>query len=141
MTVREADLPGSRAERLGLADRKMPACDEVVRPDHDQHEPADPEPVRDVDRIARSLDGYREGRPHARVDFERYDFDASARSGYSTRDVHEFYAEGFSSFHQDAAHAALVQRNAPELYRRLLEESRTEGTTPSWVDSSGRVVD
>lgn len=90
--------------------------------------------------IGDSFEAYRAERPHVRAEYERYDFDVGARTGYSATDVHEFYAEGFSAFHGDAEHARRLEHNAPGLYRHLLEESRAEGTTPSWIRSDGTVA-
>jgi len=91
--------------------------------------------------MARALDSYREGRPHSRDAYERYDFDAGARSGYAATDVHEFYAEGFAALHGSAERSARIERNAPELYRRLVDEARAAGTTPAWIGADGHVIE
>ena len=92
--------------------------------------------------LARAQDSYRDGLPRGSGASETYDFDWGARAGYArTGDVHEFYAEGVAALHGSAERSARIERNAPELYRRLVEESRAEGTTPAWIGSDGHVIE
>jgi hypothetical protein len=81
-----------------------------------------------------SFEAYGDRRSLDHVVRESQTFDTTAPAGYSRRSVEEFYAEGFNSFHQGAGGASEVQRTAPELYRRLAEESRAAGTLPAYVD-------
>lgn len=64
-------------------------------------------------------------------------FDSAASPGHSQKNVQEFYAEGYTTFHggegAEAQKARLKMReHAPELYEMLKEEARREGLpTPS----------